>query len=433
MANPESPREWVKNENLGEKYCRVRHKSGLTVYVFPKETTSTYALFATKYGSLDRTFRVGGDDFLTVPDGIAHFLEHKLFEEEDGSDVFSKFAALGASANAYTSNEMTAYLFSATDHVPEALRTLLSFVTHPYFTDENVQKEQGIIAQEIGMYDDNPSARLYYALLEGLYRNHNVRINIAGTVKTIAEITPELLYRCYRTFYHPSNMALAVCGRVDVEEVLAAVDDVLPDETEPVVIERKYPVEDASLYKKHTVLHMEVGKPLFAFGVKDLATFDDPKERAKHGIALDLFNDLLFSESTSFYTELYEKGLISDSFSAEYEWMNSCAFNAVSGESDRPEEVLAAVEKRIAACKTKPPAKEDFERLKKTVYADYIRSFESAESIASELIHGAFHGVDFLTLGDVIRSVSYDDILALAENYYEGKEIASVTILPVQK
>ena len=432
MANPESPRQWVINESLHEKYCLIHHKSGLTVYVFPKETSGTYALFATRYGSLDRTFRVGDGDFVTVPDGIAHFLEHKLFEEEDGGDVFAKFAALGASANAYTSNEMTAYLFSATDHVPEALRTLLSFVTHPYFTEENVHKEQGIIAQEIGMYDDNPSARLYYALLEGLYREHNVRINIAGTVKTIAEITPELLYRCYRTFYHPSNMALAVCGPVTPEEVLAAVDEALPA-AEPVRIERKYPDEPAALYRKDTVLHMEVGKPLFAFGVKDLAVFESPAERAKHGIAVDLLNDLMFSESTSFYTELYEKGLISDSFEAEYEWMNSCAFNAVSGESDYPEEVLAAVKERIAACRDNPPAREDFERLKKTVYADHIRSFESTESIASELINGAFHGVDFLTLGDIIRSVSYEDILELAGNYYEGKEIASVTILPVQK
>ena len=217
--------EWVKNDHLGEQYAKVVHPSGLTVLVCPKKMSTSYALFATKYGSLERTFRKGDEPFVTVPDGIAHFLEHKLFEEEDGSDVFSKFAALGANANAYTSNELTAYLFSTTKNVIESLRVLLDFVTHPYFTKENVQKEQGIIGQEIGMYDDNPGSRIYYALLEGLYKKHNVRINIAGTVETIAEITPELLYQCYNTFYHPSNMVLSICGNVTVEEVMAVAKE----------------------------------------------------------------------------------------------------------------------------------------------------------------------------------------------------------------
>lgn len=421
--------QWVENTRLGEKYAKVVHPSGLTVFVFPKKMSTSYALFATKYGSLDRTFKQGEEPFTTVPDGIAHFLEHKLFEEEDGSDVFAKFATLGANANAYTSNEMTAYLFSATENVKEALTVLLDFVTHPYFTEKNVQKEQGIIGQEIGMYDDNPHTRLYYALLEGLYKKHNVRINIAGTVETISHITPELLYRCYHTFYHPSNIALSVCGNITVEEVLEVVNAVIPADTQPIAISRSYPEEDAEIEREETVLKMAVATPLFAFGVKDLETFRTAEDKLRHAVCMDLLNDLMFADSSDFYNKLYDKGLIS-SFSAEYEWMDSCAFNVIIGESENPEAVWEELCAYLEEMQRKVPSKEDFERLKRSMYADYIRSFESTESIASEVLYNAFHGLDFLQIGEVILSVTYEDIVALAKSYYTDKHFARAIVLP---
>ena len=190
-----TPFDRFENKTLGESYYKAVHSSGLTVIVYPKNLSTAYVMFSTRYGSLQRTFRVEGEEFITVPDGVAHFLEHKLFEEEDGSDAFAKFAPLGASANAFTSHELTSYLFSTTDRLEDALAVLLEFVTHPHFTEENVKKEQGIIGQEIGMCQDDPNNRLYYSLLKGLYKNHNVRVDIAGTVDTIAKITPEILYR----------------------------------------------------------------------------------------------------------------------------------------------------------------------------------------------------------------------------------------------
>ena len=220
-----------RNDSLGEMYYEIRHRSGLPIYVIPKDLSTTYALFATRYGSLDNCFSVNESEApLTVPDGIAHFLEHKMFEAEDGTDTFERFAQIGASANAFTSNDMTAYEFSCTDEPYKALEILLDYVTHPYFTKENVQKEQGIIGQEIGMCDDNPMRRLYYELLNLLYAKDKVRINICGTKESIAEITPELLYQCYNTFYRLSNMALIICGRVECDPIIEVADRLLQAE-----------------------------------------------------------------------------------------------------------------------------------------------------------------------------------------------------------
>lgn len=423
-----------RNEALGACYTKILHPSGVTVYVFPKQLSTTYALFATRYGSLERVFRLRGEEsFTTVPDGVAHYLEHKMFEQEDGSDVFGKFAALGANANAYTSNQMTCYLFSTTSHVKEALEILLEYVTHPYFTKENVQKEQGIIGQEIGMYDDNPNACLYYALLEGLYRNHNVKINIAGTVKTIADITPEILYRCYRTFYDPSNMVLAVCGNVTEKDVMEVVDKMLPARSDAPEIECRYPEEDAQIAKEYTELHMSVSKPLFAFGVKDLATFTDPMEKEKHGICMNIVNRLLFSASSAFYTELYDKGLISSDFSAEYEWMKSCAYNIISGESADPEAVYAALREMLERVKENPPSREDFERVRKTIYADNIRNYDSTDDIASALVYSDYYGLELFASGDIVKNITYEEILELIRHFYDDKQFARAVILPSGK
>ena len=207
-----------ENKAINEKYYYKKHKSGLDVYVYPKEFGTSYAAFATKFGSCEREFECDGKH-IVLPDGVAHFLEHKMFENPDGRDTFELYAKTGASANAYTTNNRTVYLFSAADNVYESLKILLGFVTEPYFTDKTVAKEQGIIGQEIKMYDDSPEWQLYSGMLNGLYVNNPVRVDIAGTVETIARITPEVLFDAYNTFYNLDNMALVVCGRVEPEKV----------------------------------------------------------------------------------------------------------------------------------------------------------------------------------------------------------------------
>ena len=219
-----------ESKKLEESYYGFTHKSGLKVYVYPKKLRTSYAIFATKYGSLENVFKLKEDkDYTTVPAGIAHFLEHKMFENENHVDTFELFGKTGASANAYTSFDKTAYLFSSTDNFYESLEVLLNFVTHPYFTPETVEKEQGIIAQEIQMYEDNPNTRVYYELMRALYEKHDVRIEIAGSVESISHITSDLLYKCYNTFYNLRNMVLCVCGDVDVDKTVAILDKCLKE------------------------------------------------------------------------------------------------------------------------------------------------------------------------------------------------------------
>ena len=270
-----------KNERLEEEYFSFTHKSGLRVYVFPKKLRTSYALFATKYGSLDNTFKLSSEDcYTTVPAGIAHFLEHKMFENEDGKDTFELFGKTGANANAYTSFDKTAYLFSSTDNFYDSLEILVDFVTHPYFTFETVSKEQGIIAQEIQMYEDKPHTRVYYELMRAMYENNDVRTEIAGSVDSIKAITPELLYKCYNTFYNLNNMVLCVCGDVAIDLVTEVLDKKLHAAPKLNII-RSYKSEDKKVFKKRNEIKMQVAKPQFAIGVKDVDIPSNPLEFAK--------------------------------------------------------------------------------------------------------------------------------------------------------
>ena len=245
-----------KSELLGEEYTLIRHKSGLNIYVFYKDISVTYTILGTKYGSFDNRFRtVGEQDIADVPEGIAHFLEHKMFEMEDGRDAFELYAANGADANAYTSVDRTAYLFSCTELFEENLRILIKMVTEPYFTPATVEKEQGIIGEEIKMCEDRPWNAMHYSLMNAIYKDSPARIPVTGTIESIAEITPELLYRCHKTFYDPHNMALCICGRVDGDRVVEIVDECISD-SDGVEIERFMPEEPDGVSKDRVVSYM---------------------------------------------------------------------------------------------------------------------------------------------------------------------------------
>ena len=266
---------------LRESYVRTVHSSGLPIYVFPKKMTTTYAYFAVKYGSQDSEIIKAGEKTPTrVPDGVAHFLEHKLFENEDGSDAFADFSELGADANAYTSYDRTVYLCSCTERYEEVVGELLRFVTHPHFTEASVKKERGIIAEEIRMYEDNPWERCYQNLLKALYERHPMRKNICGTQGSIKKITPELLYDCYHCFYTPDNMALIVCGDVTPEAILAVADRTLPDTfVAKKLFARCIPKEARAVAKPHVSHSMPIAKPIYAIGIKERVIPESPNER----------------------------------------------------------------------------------------------------------------------------------------------------------
>jgi len=422
-----------ENKKINEKYYYFKHKSGLDVYVIPKELGTYYALFGTRYGSIDRTFKRECDkDFITVPDGIAHFLEHKLFENEDGVDTFARYAKYGASANAYTSSDKTAYLFSCTENFNESLEILLDFVSHPYFTKETVEKEQGIIGQEIRMYEDNPNWRVYFNLLRALYHNHTVRIDTAGTVESISEITPEILYDCYNTFYNPGNMVLCVSGKVTPEQVEKICDKVLKEGT-PVKILRKYEDEPASVCTDINTEKLEVAFPLFSIGIKDN---DVPlngtalmKKEAEHEIILEK----IFSKSGDFYNRLYSEGLINNKFSCGYERGISFAFSDISGESRDPEKLLCEVKKELEAYRKdfdKLFTVSDFETVKRVVYSKNVQDWGSTEEIANSFMDFCFMDANMLDYPDIVASVTLEDVKARFMSTYQNDFIAISVILP---
>ena len=421
----------VKSDFLNEEYTLFKHKSGLDVYVFKKKLSTSYALFATKYGSLDNKFKTDKDkDFICVPDGIAHYLEHKMFENENGEDTFVRYAKTGARANAYTSNSMTAYLFSCTDNFYESLEILLDFVTKPYFTRETVEKEQGIIAQEIRMYDDNPGTRLYYELLGALYKNHNVKINIAGTVKSIAEITPEYLYMCYNTFYNLHNMALCVCGDVDEDKVCEVCDRILKESPKQKIL-REYPCEPAEVNKKEASAQLMVSQPLFAVGVKDVDISHDPMKRLKKMACADIVCKMLFGKTSDFFNELYESGLISGDLHAEYEHNESFSFLSFDGKSNDPDKVFQAFLDYMKRFKENPPARADFERAKRVKLASFIGIFDSTDEIANEFLSFIFDGVKIFDYADAIKAVTYEDALEFISSVFKEEYCSIAKILPL--
>ena len=420
---------FYRKENTAiREMCEIgRHESGLEVVLIPKKHRKAFALFGTRYGSIHRCFSTAGEESVCVPDGIAHFLEHKLFENEDGSDTFSHFAALGASCNAFTSNEMTAYLFSATDRYLENLKVLLKFVTEPYFTPETVQKEMGIIGQEIRMGADQPFHRLYYGMLDGMYVNHNVKVDIAGTEETIAQIDDALLYRLYHTFYNLNNMMLVLAGPWDKKEVKACLDEILK-KSEPFSVRCDFPPEPRRIHRRRTVQEASVALPLFAVGMKEA----DLKRRASAAQLLkkqaehEILSDLLFGKSSLFYNELYDKGVLGDKFSIEYNLSRSYGYLMLYGEARRPETVFRRIRETVrdAALLLN---EEDLERSRRAVWARCLQDWNSTTEAAESYMDFAFSGMDMLAYPDAIRAVTREDLLErIRLSYHPSRLVLSV-------
>ena len=419
---------------LKEAYTMIKHDSGLRVYVFPKELTTMYALLAVQYGSLDSTFSSDGAAVEEVPDGIAHFLEHKLFDSPDGKDVLADFSALGADANAYTTYNRTAYLFSCTERFSDALGELLKFVTTPYFTKESVQKEQGIIAEEIRMYEDIPWERGYQNLLGALFPDHPVRKSICGTVRSIQKITPELLYRCYRAFYRLSNMALVVCGSVSEDEVLRVVDEALGALQPSEGIIQKILPHSIGKVKKHLIsCRMQVAKPIFSIGWKDSVLLSNPKERLHRDFCMSLLNEVLFSQAGEFYSELFEQGIITPSFSCGYSSAESFAFHCIVGESDTPDTVLERLYAYLDKVRQTGISKEAFERCRRVLYADEIRAYDSTEEIANRLVSFVFDGAELFDAPSVLEEITIEELQFILEQFYQKDMVSMSVVFPLEE
>ena len=398
--------ESVASRRLGEGYTRIEHPSGLTLMLCPMKGYSTaYALFAARCGSIDDSFSTGDGEMVQVPNGIAHFLEHKLFESEEG-DAFEQYAKTGASANAYTSFDRTAYLFGCTDRFRESLEILLNLVTTPYFTEQTVKKEQGIIGQEIRMYDDDPDWRVYFNLLGALYQEHPIRIDIAGTVESIAEISADLLYRCYNAFYNLNNMVLSIAGNFEIKDVVEACDKILKPAA-PVRVSTREVREPDEIRARRVEQTLEVAAPLFQIGFKGRAK--SYRENILAQVTGELVCDLIAGESTALYRELYDEGLINAVFDTEVMAGPNYLVNIFSGESRDPDAVFARLTDGVRALQERGISEEDFERARRAAYGRYVGIYGNVESMAGMMVlakladFGAYEPLDLLgelTLND---------------------------------
>lgn len=420
----------IKNDILHESYIEAVHSSGLRIYILEKpEYSSSQAIFGTRYGSIDTKFRLADSDvFTSIPEGTAHFLEHKLFESEDGN-AFERYAATGAYANAYTSFDRTCYLFSCTSKFEENFAILLDFVRHPYFTAETVEKEQGIIGQEIRMYDDEPNWRVCFNLLLALYSRHPVRIDIAGTTESIAEITADMLFECHRTFYNMSNMFICVAGNVSADEVLAQIDREIND-AEPKEVIRGLHDEPREICKPYIEQRLAVAKPLFNLGFKEAC--DAPEKTLRERIVTAVLLEIIAGKSSALYERLMNEGLINDGFSTEYFNGFGYAAEIFDGESSDPERVAAEIKAEISRLRRDGIDENDFIRAKNSLYGQMVMQYNVIDSIASAMVSAAMTGDGMFDEMDVFASLTLDDVTDCLNNQLREEYSALSVILPAE-
>lgn len=423
----------IKSARLGQEMVKIKHPSGLTMLLCPMPGYSTaYATFTANVGSVDTGFKTQDDDaFVDVPEGIAHFLEHKMFENEDG-DAFAKYAKTGASANAYTSFDKTAYLFACTDRFEESLEILLDFVRRPYFTKESVQKEQGIIGQEIRMYDDDGEWRVQFNLLQALYHNHPVRIDIAGTVESIAEIDDHLLYRCYRTFYNLNNMVLCVAGNFDIDAVLRVADRVIKPDEKPVEIERRHVDEPENICKPLVEQKFAVAAPLFQFGFKGCG--GNPCENLKNQILDEILAEIIAGDASPLYRRMYDAGIINSTFGNEIMAGRDYMCAIFSGESREPERVADEIKAEVARMRREGVDKKMFELCRRATYGRYIGMYTRTASVAGLMSAVYFAGMDDMyALLDIVANATLDQMNERLQIAFNPEKSALSIVRPLDE
>ena len=407
-------KEVITSPKTGDSCIHVKHSSGLDIYICEmKGFSSVEALFGTKYGSINTMFRQKGDkDYTTVPEGIAHFLEHKLFENED-CDVFELYAKTGASGNAFTSFDKTAYLFSCSKNYQESLRILLDFVQKPYFTQATVDKEQGIIGQEIKMTNDNPEWRVFFNMLRCMYHEHPVKIDIAGTVESIAQIDADLLYKCYHTFYNLNNMVLSIAGNISADEVLAICDECLKP-CEDKGLETVFPEEPDTIVQKELIEKQPVGASIFNIGYK--CTDCRSEERLVKSMQASIAASILSDASSDMYQKLLKEGIINSSFGTEIFTGDGYFTVIFSGESDSPAVVRDAVADEVDRMIREGVCEKDFQRIKKSTYGMLVRELNNVESVANLMMNSHMEETGPYDAITVLSEMTCEDVLEFMKN-----------------
>ncbi len=422
----------IENSKVKEKLYIEKLENGLTVMVVPKKgIQKKYMIWGTNYGSNDSEFIVPGEKEITkVPNGVAHFLEHKMFEQENGTNSLDTLTALGVEANAYTTNDHTAYLFECTDNFYPAMDELMDYVQHPYFTDENVEKEKGIIGQEIMMYDDYPEWKVYLNTMQAMYHNNPIKIDITGTIETIGKIDKDILYKCYNTFYNPSNMAIVICGDFNPDEIIEEVKKRLIKKEANGQIKRIYPEEPEEIVKDRIEQKLEVSQPLYTIGIKDKPLDCDnfaKNEIVKKHIAIEILLNMIMGRSSKLYKELYDEGIIYAGASMDYEFSKTYAHVLITGQSSKPEEVYKRIKEEIKSLKQNGIDEKLFNRSKKMLYGMYVKEYDDTADIARMFLADYFKGINSFEYLEEIEGINVDYLTQVLNDVFkEEKMVLSI-------
>ena len=413
----------VENSKVKEKVYIEKLENGLTVMIIPKkEIQKKYIIWGTNYGSNDSIFVVPGETKETeVPKGVAHFLEHKMFEQENGKNSLDVLTALGVNANAYTTNNHTAYLYECTDNFYEALDEFMDYVQHPYFTDENVEKEKGIIGQEIMMYDDYPDWKVYLNALECMYHKNPVKLDITGTIETISHIDKDILYKCYNTFYNPSNMAMVISGDFEPENLLLEIKKRLIDKKANGEIKRIFEEEPREIVKEKAIQNMEVSKPLFSIGIKDVPA--EQKEKVKKHISIEILLNIIIGASSELYKKLYDMGNCYSVPSIEYDFDKTYAHIIITGQSNNPEELYEMFKGQTKKIIDVGINEQEFERTKKMIYGEYIKEYNDITDISRMFLSDYFKGINSFDYLEEISTINLEYLNQVLKDVFNEKNM----------
>lgn len=425
--------ETLINKNIDEKIFYEKSNKGIKVFFMPKKGfTKKYAVFSTNFGSIDLEFKVE-EDQTKIPEGIAHFLEHKVFEDQENS-VFDQFSDYGANVNAFTSFNQTSYLFNTVDNFYDCLELLIHFVQDPYFTDENVNKEKGIIGQEIKMYDDNPSWRVMFNCLKAMYQKHPIRADIAGTIESIDGINKEILYKAYETFYNPSNMILFVVGDLEFDKIMDTVNKIERDfKLTGSTVERIFKEEPEEVNEKFVEDKMMTAKPIFYFGIKDNNLGLIGEQAIRKDMITNIIHDMLFSPSAEFYNELYDEGLIDNSFGSYFTGKENYGHSLIVGQSTEVEKIQDRIVKLLENQAEDILKEEDFLRIKKKTIGDFVTGFDSIEFIANTFTELYFDDFNLLNFLDVLEEIKYEDVLNRFREHFRTDRLVLSLVNPLEQ
>ena len=420
----------IENDKIKEKVYIKKLQNGLTIMVIPKKgSQKKYIIWGVNYGSVDNHFMVNDEEF-KVPDGIAHYLEHKMFDQRNGKNSLDVLTSLGVDANAYTTNNLTAYLFESTDNFYEALDEFMDYVQNPYYTDENVEKERGIIEQEIMMYDDYPEWAMYMNAMRLMYHNNPINIDIAGTKESIAKIDKENLYRVYNNFYVPENMAIVFCGDIDEKEIFEELEKRITMKSNSNDVKRIIADEPEEIVEKRKEINMDISMPIFTIAYKD-KKYDD-KDMVKRDLAVEIIMYIIIGKSSSLYRRLYEEGLIYSDFGFDYEFARNYSHVYIQGQSYEVEKVINEIKNEFDYFINQGISDKDFSRIKRKLYGDFVRAFNDVANIGNNFINKYFKGSNLFDYIEEFEALNKDYVEeVLKEVFKEEKKVVSI-VNPIQ-